>query len=113
MKFSAEAKAIYGINLSYNEIKHLKNDPEWIELAEKIRDNSITLLWNEMGYDYTCPSYNCDDTEIIYLIGYHINSEFDIINFNKELIINNIKKICNKLHIKYKEPELHILPHIC
>lgn len=125
LNYETQAKAIFGILLSYDEIKHLKQEKEYIDLFKSSKSDNMMELWSEINYDenneweyadYACPYYDTIEKDAIYYLGYQLTHEHeDITILNdtwKEKIIKIIKQQCNKLNITYEEPKFYILPHI-
>jgi hypothetical protein len=106
-----DALLFYGIEFTYNQVKHIKDLEEVAECAEDIGCNHMRNLWSEFGLDYTC-AYGPDSPEenYSYIIGEKIKGDLTLEQFikriDKEKIIADIKEDCERLKLQYQEPKI-------
>ena len=106
-----DALLFYGIEFTYNQVKHIKDLEEVAEGAKSTRSIDMPNLWSEYGLDYTC-AYGPDSPEedYSYIIGEEIKGDLTLEQFikriDKEKIIADIKEDCERLKLQYQEPKI-------
>lgn len=102
----------YGIEFSYDEIKHILNMNETQELIKDIGCNNMTNIWCELEDNFivSSPYYDVDESEYSYMIGIKIDKDLtlqELIDIsNKYDIVSYLKEICNKYKLQYQNPKL-------
>ena len=107
----------YGIEFAYSEIKHLKDHPEFKELAKDIDCDDFPSLWQEMGFINGSYYFDAKDEDQYYIIGKEIPDGSTVKTFGDDLdeeeTKRELKKTCKKFRLKYSEPEIMSRVNVC
>ena len=108
----------YGLCFSFEEIAEAVRKHErdlFTEIGCDIRlDHSIENVWCEaIGYT-TCPYFDADAKDIVYIIGFQMKhpTMAKISEFDTEIEDKRIKEICEHYGLEYRQPELVLLPNV-
>jgi hypothetical protein len=117
MGIKNNALLFYGIEFTYNQVKHIKDLEEVAECAEDIGCNDMPNIWSEFGLHYACAYwYECPDEHFSYIIGEEIRGDLTleelIQKIDKEKISADIKKDCERFKLQYQEPMIICRPHV-
>lgn len=111
-----DAILCYGIEFSYDEIKHLKDLQEIKDLAENIGCDFMPNLWEEMGFVSASYYYDAEEEDRSYIIGTKIEKDLTLNEFvqkiNENEIILFLKGVCDKYNLKYEDPKILCRPNV-
>jgi hypothetical protein len=100
----------YGIEFSYDEIEHLKNNDEVRKISEDIDTDYMPNLWSELGFISGSPYYDSEEDHRNYIIGKEIIGDLSLDEFVTQINTNEtnlyIKNVCEKYSLPYKEPKI-------
>ena len=111
------ALLFYGIEFTFDQVKHIKDLEEVAECAEDIGCNYMPNIWSEFGLHHACAYwYECPEEDYSYIIGEEIEKDLTLEQFiqkiDKEKIIADIKKDCERFKLQYQEPKIICRPHV-
>lgn len=129
MGITNDAILCYGIEYSYNEIKHLKklqNETKRvmkdIDLStykcEVDSDSDVWMpnLWDELGFISASNYYDSDEEYHTYIIGKEVKSDITLHDFLNEIneteMVVYLKNTCQKYNLKYKRPKILCRPNV-
>lgn len=106
-----DAYTIFGIEYSYKELEHLKEQKEFKKMKELIDCNELPNLLSEL-FDNQFVTFITNNNyvtekEQIYYLCIKLTDQRLYNNPNYELYNLKIKKECDRLNIVYKIPDIH------
>ena len=109
MGINNDAILCYGIEFSYNEIKHLKQYEQVKKLIDDISCNFMPNVWEELESEF----FSVSDYYKLYrsyIIGKQITKDMNRNEFLQEINENEtvlyLKNICERYNLKYTEPKI-------
>jgi len=106
MGINNDAILCYGIEFSYNEIKHLK------QVKKLIDDDFMPNVWGELesGFFSVSDYYDSEEEDRSYIIGKQITRDMNLNEFLQEINENEtvfyLKNICERYNLKYTQPKI-------
>jgi len=111
-----DAILCYGIEFSYDEIKKLKENELFKELAEDLDTDFMPALWGELGFISTSYYYDSEEEYRCYIIGKEIKSDLSLTEFLQEIdeseLILYLKNVCDQYNLEYKHPKILCRPNV-
>lgn len=124
-----DAICFYGVYFTYDEIKYLKDHPEFQKMKDEIGCNNLDNIWYEMGYITISPYYDSCEEDRLFCLGEMIEgherwcratgikiSPDDLKNWldkQKDKVEKMVKDFCEKYSLKYIEPSFISFPSVC
>lgn len=106
----------YGIEFSYDDVKHLKETAEFKELAIDIGNDDMSGLWDEMGHIYTTTWADVPEEQRKYILGEALPNDLTLYkllaNIDEDEVKTEIQYYCNKYNLQYSEPKILGRPSI-
>ena len=112
MGINNDAILCYGIEFSYNEIKHLKQYEQVKKLIDDISCNFMPNVWEELESEFFSVSdyYDSEEEYRSYISGKQITKDMNRNEFLQEINENEtvlyLKNICERYNLKYTEPKI-------
>jgi hypothetical protein len=115
-----DAILVYGIEFSYDEIKHLKkvkdhtlevnNNNSGSDSDSDSHDIWMPNLWEDLGFILASNYYDQEEEYYTYIIGKKITRDMNRNEFLQEINENDtilyLKQSCEKHNLKYTEPKI-------
>jgi|SRR6476620_1542984 len=96
---------LFGIKFTFDELKHIKQFPEFVELANEIGCNTLINLFCEYFNDALITLIIDDNYKFEEYQNYYLGKEIDFFHlrdgFDMQQYTTEIKKICDKYNLKY------------
>jgi hypothetical protein len=110
------ARLFYGIEFTFDQVKHMKDLEEVKECAKDIKCNDMRSLWSSFGLHYACAfGFDSPEEDYSYILGEEIEGDLTpeqlIQKIDKEKIIADIKNDCKRFKLKYKKPKIICRAH--
>lgn len=104
-----EAYTIFGIEYSYDELKHLKNNHEFKKCSQQIGCNDLPNLLSEI-YNNTLifmnNDYYKDENSQNYYFGIQLTEQVLYSHPDYQVYNKLIQEECKKINITYKIPQI-------
>ena len=105
------AYTVFGIEYSYKELEHLKEQKQFKEMKDSIGCNELPNLLSELFNNefvtFITNDYYVSEEKQIYYLCIQLTNQRLYNNPNYELYNLKIKKECDRLNIDYKIPDIH------
>jgi hypothetical protein len=106
---------VYGIEFAFDQVKHITDLKEVLEESES---DNVLDIWSEFDLEYACAyGYDRQEEDCLYFLGEQIKSDLTLEEFiksiDKEKVIAEIKKDCERFKLQYEEPRIIFRPHTC
>jgi hypothetical protein len=116
MGIQNDAILCYGIEFSYHEIKILKENEHVKLLANKIGDDFMPNLWDELGFISASWFFDSEEEYRSYIIGKCFDKDVTLNEFLQEINENEMKtflqKKCREYNLQYSEPKIFCRPNV-
>ena len=112
MGVSYECVCVYGIGFSFEEIKQLRESDVCNEVSKNIGCDNMSNIWDEMEdceYHFTGNNNSCwgsNEKDIKFIIGYDMNNDKDLSEYNWVEMDIKIKELCKKYKLVYSKPKM-------
>ena len=106
-----EVICCYGVEYSYEEIKHIRGSEEYKRVSEEIGCENMVNVWVELG-NIACNEYYDQEEEYYrYIIGEEMRTEMGKrelkdLEGRAEEVEERIRERCEKYKLEYREAKL-------